>query len=167
MLLKLQRVVAQGGLHGGWSNSGRMVRSIFVVLLSLLLEGCSRPSVSEPVTLTLLDEWLNQTFSEARQQVAAIHSGNRNPSQSPPVSGVRAAKASFVARITRDRRLGGCTNDPYRLLRPTDTSSSDNKCGSDRSSPENCMLVLRRRLIFNEAQRGCSTRRLDGGAGLP
>src|ERR1700732_315158 len=37
--------------------------------------------------------------------VAPIHSGNRNPSQSPPVSGLRAAKASFVARVTRDRRL--------------------------------------------------------------
>jgi trehalose/maltose transport system substrate-binding protein len=47
---------------------GKMVRPICIVLLSLLLEGCARPSVHEPVTLTLLEEWSNQTFSEARQQ---------------------------------------------------------------------------------------------------
>jgi trehalose/maltose transport system substrate-binding protein len=45
-----------------------MVRPICIVLLSLLLEGCARPSVHEPVTLTLLEEWSNRTFSEARQQ---------------------------------------------------------------------------------------------------
>src|ERR1700730_10920096 len=45
-----------------------MVRLICVVLLSLLLQGCRRPSVHEPVTLTLLEEWSNQRFSEARQQ---------------------------------------------------------------------------------------------------
>jgi trehalose/maltose transport system substrate-binding protein len=38
------------------------------VLLSLLLEGCVRPSVHEPVTLTLLEEWTNKAFSEGRQQ---------------------------------------------------------------------------------------------------
>ena len=38
------------------------------MLLSLLLQGCARPSVHEPVTLTLLEEWSNKTFSEARQQ---------------------------------------------------------------------------------------------------
>jgi trehalose/maltose transport system substrate-binding protein len=70
MPMKIQRVVAQGisGLYAGWSNSGKMVRPICIVLLSLLLEGCTRPSVNEPVTLTLLEEWSNKTFSEARQQ---------------------------------------------------------------------------------------------------
>jgi trehalose/maltose transport system substrate-binding protein len=46
----------------------KMVRSICIVLLSLLLEGCTRPSAHEPVTLTFLEEWSNRTFSEARQQ---------------------------------------------------------------------------------------------------
>jgi len=70
MLMKIQRVVAQGisGLYAGWSNSGKMARPICIVLLSLLLEGCTRPSVHEPVTLTVLEEWTNKTFSEARQQ---------------------------------------------------------------------------------------------------
>jgi trehalose/maltose transport system substrate-binding protein len=45
-----------------------MVRLICIVLLSLLLQGCTRPSVHEPVTLTLLEEWTNKRFSEARQQ---------------------------------------------------------------------------------------------------
>src|SRR6202045_2888445 len=45
-----------------------MVRPICFVLLFLLLQGCARPSVYEPVTLTLLEEWSKKTFSEARQQ---------------------------------------------------------------------------------------------------
>src|ERR1700682_6743290 len=45
-----------------------MVRPICIVLLSLLLQGCTRPSVHEPVTLTLLEEWTNKRFSEGRQQ---------------------------------------------------------------------------------------------------
>src|SRR5467141_2070321 len=70
MLMKIQRMVAQGirGLYAGWSNSGKMVRPVCIVLLSLLLEGCTKPSVHEPVTLTLLEEWSNKTFSDARQQ---------------------------------------------------------------------------------------------------
>jgi trehalose/maltose transport system substrate-binding protein len=70
MLMNIQRVVAQGtrGLYAGWSSSGKLVRPICVVLLSLLLECCTRPSVHEPVTLTLLEEWSNKTFSDARQQ---------------------------------------------------------------------------------------------------
>jgi trehalose/maltose transport system substrate-binding protein len=39
-----------------------------IVLFSLLLGGCARPSVHEPVTITLLDEWSNKRFSDARQQ---------------------------------------------------------------------------------------------------
>jgi trehalose/maltose transport system substrate-binding protein len=46
----------------------KMVRPFCMVLLSLLLQGCARPSVHEPVTLTLLEEWTNKTFSEARQR---------------------------------------------------------------------------------------------------
>jgi trehalose/maltose transport system substrate-binding protein len=46
----------------------KMVRLIYTALLSLLLQGCTRPSVHEPVTLTLLEEWTNKRFSEARQQ---------------------------------------------------------------------------------------------------
>src|SRR5467141_4716972 len=45
-----------------------MVRPICILLLSLLLEGCTKPSAHEPVTLTFLEEWSNKTFSEARQQ---------------------------------------------------------------------------------------------------
>jgi trehalose/maltose transport system substrate-binding protein len=37
-------------------------------LLLLLLEGCTQPSVHEPVTLTLLEEWTTKTFSAAREQ---------------------------------------------------------------------------------------------------
>jgi len=70
MLMNLQRGVEQGirAVYAGWSNSGKMARPICMVLLSLVLEGCARPSVQEPVTLTLLEEWSNKTFSEARQQ---------------------------------------------------------------------------------------------------
>src|SRR6202521_4221483 len=45
-----------------------MAGPVCMMLLTLLLHGCARPSVHEPVTLTLLDEWSNKTFSEARQQ---------------------------------------------------------------------------------------------------
>jgi ABC-type glycerol-3-phosphate transport system substrate-binding protein len=38
------------------------------VLLSLFLQGCTRQSAREPVTLTLLEEWTNKSFAEARQQ---------------------------------------------------------------------------------------------------
>src|SRR6266403_1396475 len=70
MLMNLQRGVEQGirALYAGWLNSGKMARPICMVLLSLVLEGCARPSVQEPVTLTLLEEWSNKTFSEAREQ---------------------------------------------------------------------------------------------------
>src|SRR6266403_966796 len=70
MLMNLQRGVEQGirALYAGWLNSGKMARPICMVLLSLVLEGCARPSVQEPVTLTLLEEWSNKKFSEGRQQ---------------------------------------------------------------------------------------------------
>jgi hypothetical protein len=70
MLMRIQRVLAQGirGLYARWSSSGKLVRPICIVLLSLLLEGCTRPSAHEPVTLTFVEEWTTKTFSEGRQQ---------------------------------------------------------------------------------------------------
>src|ERR1700738_4206394 len=70
MLMKIQRVLAQGirGLYAGWSSSRKLVRLISMVLLPLLLQGCTKPPVREAVTLTLLEEWSNKRFSEARQQ---------------------------------------------------------------------------------------------------
>ena len=70
MIKKTERTVAQGirGLHAGWSSSGKMIRPACIVLLFLLLQGCTRPTVHEPVTLTLLEEWTTQTFSEGHQQ---------------------------------------------------------------------------------------------------
>jgi trehalose/maltose transport system substrate-binding protein len=38
------------------------------VLLLFLTEGCSRPSVKEPVTLILLEEWTNKSYSGVRQE---------------------------------------------------------------------------------------------------
>ena len=70
MPVRIQSVVAQRirGLYAGWSNPSEMVRPVCIVFLFLLCEGCVRPSVHEPVTLTLLEEWSSKTFSEARQQ---------------------------------------------------------------------------------------------------
>src|ERR1700756_3147422 len=70
MLMKLQRAIEQGigSRLAKWPKSGKMARPVCIVMISLLLECCTRPSVHEPVTLTLLDEWPNQTFSEVRQQ---------------------------------------------------------------------------------------------------
>jgi trehalose/maltose transport system substrate-binding protein len=70
MLMKIQRVVTHGirGLHAGCWNPGKMVRPLWIVLLSLLLVRCTRPSVREPVALTLLEEWTNKAFSEERQK---------------------------------------------------------------------------------------------------
>ena len=50
------------------ANYVGMAGAVCIVLLSLLLEGCARPPVHEPVTLTLLEEWTTKTFNEARQQ---------------------------------------------------------------------------------------------------
>ena len=67
---KIQTVVARGirGVYAEWSKFGKMAGPVCIVLLSLFLEGCTRPSVHEPVTLTLLEEWTTKTFSEGRQQ---------------------------------------------------------------------------------------------------
>ena len=66
----IQRVVARGirGLYAKRSNCGKMAGPVCILLLTLLLHGCARPSVHEPVTLTLLEEWTTKTFSEGRQQ---------------------------------------------------------------------------------------------------
>jgi trehalose/maltose transport system substrate-binding protein len=70
MLMKIQRGLAQRirGLYAERSGFGKSVCPICIVLLSLLLQACTRPSAHEPVTLTLLEEWSSKAFSEARQQ---------------------------------------------------------------------------------------------------
>ncbi len=70
MVMKIQKLVARGirGLYTEWSNSCKMASPVCIVLLSLLLEGCTRPAIHEPVTLTLLEEWTTKTFSEEREQ---------------------------------------------------------------------------------------------------
>jgi trehalose/maltose transport system substrate-binding protein len=45
-----------------------MAAAICFALLSLLLGGCTRPSVREAVTLTLMEEWTTKTFNEGRQR---------------------------------------------------------------------------------------------------
>jgi len=66
----LPRPVQSGLARGicGLGVSCKIAGSVCLVLLSLALQGCTRPVAHEPVTLTLLDEWPNRTFSEARQQ---------------------------------------------------------------------------------------------------
>ena len=67
---KIRRVIARGirVVSGAW-NSGKPTGPVCIVLLSLLLQSCTRPSVHEPVTLTLLDqEWTTKQFTEAREQ---------------------------------------------------------------------------------------------------
>jgi trehalose/maltose transport system substrate-binding protein len=69
--MKIQLLVAKGirGSSSGRSNSGKAMRPVWMVVLLLLLEGCARPSVHEPVTLTYLDqEWTTKIFAEWRQQ---------------------------------------------------------------------------------------------------
>ena len=71
MIMKLQRVAARRmrGVRAERPNCGKMAGTVCLALLALLLEGCARPSVHEPVTLTLLDqEWTTKPFSEGHQQ---------------------------------------------------------------------------------------------------
>ena len=70
MIFKIQKVAARGirGLYVQWSNSRKMAGPVCIVLLLLLLEGCTRPSFHEPVSLTLLEEWTTKTLSAAREQ---------------------------------------------------------------------------------------------------
>jgi trehalose/maltose transport system substrate-binding protein len=53
---------------GGRYASAKIAGAACIVLLSLIFQGCARQSALEPVTLTLLEEWSNKTFGEARQQ---------------------------------------------------------------------------------------------------
>ncbi len=66
----IQRVVAQGirGRYAARSHLAKTAGVARIVLLAFLSGGCARPSVHEPVTLTLLEEWTTKTFSEGRQQ---------------------------------------------------------------------------------------------------
>ena len=48
-------------------GSATVACAVCIVSLSLLLEGCTRPSVHQPVTLTLLEEWTQMTFGQGRQ----------------------------------------------------------------------------------------------------
>src|ERR1700739_1861495 len=68
--MKLKRTIAPGIREpsAGWLNRGWMGCPICIVLFSLFLEGCSGPSVHEPVTLTLLEEWSDKPFSDERRQ---------------------------------------------------------------------------------------------------
>src|SRR5260370_24811181 len=66
----MQRVLAHGlsGLDAGGPSPAKLLSPICFVLLSFLPQGCARPPVHAPVTLTLLEEWTTKTFSEAREQ---------------------------------------------------------------------------------------------------
>ena len=70
MLINTQKKVAPGirGLYADLSHSCEIPGPFCILLFSFLLGSCARPSVQEPVTLTLLEEWSNKTFSDARQQ---------------------------------------------------------------------------------------------------
>src|SRR5882762_447317 len=47
---------------------GKVAVPVCLVLLSLVLQGCSPPPAHEPVTLTVLDQdWTTKTFTEERQ----------------------------------------------------------------------------------------------------
>jgi trehalose/maltose transport system substrate-binding protein len=53
------------GLGAAWSRSGKMAGPVCIVLLLWLLEGCTRPSVHEPITLTLLDwQYTGESFAK-------------------------------------------------------------------------------------------------------
>lgn len=55
-------------LNAARSNWGKLIRPACVLFLALLVQACTRPAPHEPVTLTLLEEWTNNKYSEARQQ---------------------------------------------------------------------------------------------------
>src|ERR1700730_12892585 len=54
---KIQRLIAPG------------ILAVCIVLISLLLENCTRPSVQAPIRLTFLDqEWATTTLNEERER---------------------------------------------------------------------------------------------------
>jgi trehalose/maltose transport system substrate-binding protein len=67
MLAQTQSVVAEG-ICALSASCCTVLRAVCIVSFCLLVEGCTRPSVHEPVTLTLLEEWSNKTFGDARRQ---------------------------------------------------------------------------------------------------
>lgn len=66
MRAKMQRVEIRGPSAGRSFVTAGL--AVCIVLFTLLLGSCARPSAHEPVTLTLLEEWSSKTFSDARQQ---------------------------------------------------------------------------------------------------
>src|ERR1700719_1233580 len=71
MTIKIRSVLAHGiwSLCAGWPSSGKMASLVCPVLLSLFLEGCTRPSVHEPITLTLLDwQYTAEPFAKEYEQ---------------------------------------------------------------------------------------------------
>ena len=68
--MKLQKAIAREirVISTGWSSSSWRRGAICLLLLCLFLEGCSKRSVHDPVTLTLLEEWSNKRFSDEREQ---------------------------------------------------------------------------------------------------
>src|SRR5579859_3800067 len=68
--MKLQKAIAREirGISSGWSHSSWRLGAIFLLLLCLCLQGCSKRAVHDPVTLTLLEEWSNKRFSDEREQ---------------------------------------------------------------------------------------------------
>ena len=70
-IMKIRKVLAHGAcsLCAGWSSSGKMAGLVCIVLLSLLPESCTRPSVHEPITLTLLDwQYTGEAFAKEYAQ---------------------------------------------------------------------------------------------------
>ncbi len=70
-MMKVQSAVAKRihGLCTEWSNSAIVVSAFCTFLLAVLLVGCGRPSVHEPITLTLLDQrWVSKQFVEEYEQ---------------------------------------------------------------------------------------------------
>ncbi|MCU1262334.1 MAG: hypothetical protein JWO80_5219, partial [Bryobacterales bacterium] len=61
---KTPRVIAKGMRE--LSHSGTVAYALCILPLSLLMQACTEPSAHEPVTLTLLEEWTQMTFSQGR-----------------------------------------------------------------------------------------------------
>jgi trehalose/maltose transport system substrate-binding protein len=66
-LPKTMRSLVTWGIRG-LCASGKITGPFCLVLLSFALQGCRRPATHDPVTLSLLEEWSNKTFGDARQQ---------------------------------------------------------------------------------------------------
>ena len=75
-----------------------------IVLLSLLLEGCSRSPRHEPITLSIVDQqWTTANFHQAElQELQRFTRANRNPGQVPSCAGAGRRTVGSVARATPD-----------------------------------------------------------------